>query len=89
MLNKKILTLITKINDKISSEFPNIKIVYISKFNSKTKFEIFYNNTKNNKQINKFNILDGGTKDRIIRKIKYYLYISNIKSKIDKNIILI
>lgn len=73
---------INKINKKLSSEFPNTKIIIIDvKIN---KLEIFYNKSRNNNK-NNFYQLDGGTKDRIIRRVKILL--SNegfsFKKKID------
>ena len=64
-----------KINYKLSNEFPNTFVkIFISKDKNIT-YEIFFNDNKK-KNINKFNILDGGTKDRIKRKtiklLSYY-----------------
>ena len=77
---------INKINTKLLSEFPNTKIL-ISDIRINC-FEIYYNNSKNIKK-NNFNILDGGTKDRIIRRVKLLLSNKEYVIKNNKNIIIL
>jgi hypothetical protein len=77
---------INKINKKISSEFPNTKIIICD--NRVGSFEIYYNNSKSIKK-NNFNILDGGTKDRIIRRVKLLLSNKEYVLKNNKNIFII
>lgn len=72
------------INNKLSGEFPNTKIIMID--NEIDSLEIYYNNSKTNKK-NNFYTLDGGTKDRIIRRIKLLFKNHGYVVKITKNII--
>jgi hypothetical protein len=75
---------LNKINVKLSGEFPNTKII---QSNIKSDyFEIYYNNSKTNKK-NNFKILDGGTKDRILRRVKILLKNQGFIIMIYKNII--
>ena len=68
----------------MSSEFPNTKIIQNDA--KLDYFEIYYNNSKKKKK-NNFNKLDGGTKDRILRRVKILLKEQGFVVKIDKNII--
>ncbi len=63
---------INVIKNKLTNEYPYINVIVI-KSNNKTYLELCYNPTKNTKNINKFNSLDGGIKDRIVRKTKNLL----------------
>lgn len=74
---------LNKINFILSSEFPNTKIIMVD--NKLNFFEIYYNNSKTNKK-NNFYSLDGGTKDRIIRRVKILLKNKKLTVKIIKNI---
>lgn len=76
---------LNKINLILSKEFPKTKLILAN--TNFSKLEIYYNS--NNNSNNNFNKLDGGTKDRIIRKIKILLLKYGIVSKNDKNIIII
>jgi hypothetical protein len=63
---------INVIKNKLTNEYPYINVIVI-KSNNKTYLELCYNPTKNIQNINKFNSLDGGIKDRIVRKTKNLL----------------
>lgn len=82
---KKILNInLNKINIKLLGEFPYTKIILSDvKHNS---LEIYYNNSRTNKK-NNFYTLDGGTKDRIIRRVKILLKNTGLIVKINKNVI--
>ena len=88
-MSLKKISIIKELNTKISQEFPNIilKIKKITKTN--IIFEIFYNITKSDNKINKFEIIDGGRKNRIIRKIKNLLKLNNTHNQNQKNIFII
>lgn len=75
---------LNKINYKLTEEFPNTKIIIN---NIKLNYlEIYYNNSKTNKK-NNFYTLDGGTKDRIFRRVKILLKNQGFVIKFYKNII--
>lgn len=80
----KKVDIIKKISMTLSNEYPGIKLSI--KLNKKLEknlieFEIFYNISKKNNTENKFKILDGGIKDRIIRKTKNLIKMSGLESK--------
>lgn len=91
--NRKKIYLIKKISDELKLEFPNISLKIKKKKSSYIIFVIYYlpntNNTTNTNNINKFNIIDGGRKDRIIRKTRNLLKLENIVYKNHKNIFVI
>jgi len=70
---KKIINKINTINTKLSEEFPNLTLKYANSINNKIKMCLFYNQNKISNITNNFEMLDGGIKDRIIRKTKYLL----------------
>ena len=81
---------LSKINFVLSKEFPKTKLILAN--TDFSKLEIYYNsnnNLINNNSNNNFNKLDGGTKDRIIRKTKILLLKEGIVGKNNKNIIII
>lgn len=79
-INKIKINTLKKINIKLSNEFPDIELK-IFKVNNYIQIEIFNSNTKENK----FNIIDGGRKNRIIRKLKYLLKINDLEYSHKKN----
>ena len=87
---RKKIYLINKISDELKLEFPNISLKIKKKIKSNIIFEIHYlPNTNNTNNINKFDIIDGGRKDRIIRKTRNLLKFENIVYKNYKNIFVI
>ena len=86
-MNKK--KLLNELNNELSQEFPDIKLK-IRKIIDKVYiiFEIFHNTNKSN-NINKFEIIDGGKKNRIIRKLKSLINFRNISYKNNKNFFVI
>lgn len=87
---RKKIYLINKISDELKLEFPNISLKIKKKIKSNIIFEIHYlPNTNNTNNINKFDIIDGGRKDRIIRKTRNLLKLENIVYKNYKNIFVI
>lgn len=56
------------IKKKLCEEFPYIDLI-ITQQKDKIKLELYYCSLKNS-TTNKFNMLDGGIKDRVIRKTK-------------------
>jgi len=72
IINKK-LNLIKELSKKLFAEFPGIVIKIKQKVKTNIIFEIFYNMKKTDSKTNKFNIIDGGRKNRIITKLKYLL----------------
>jgi hypothetical protein len=84
---RKKIYLINKISNELKLEFPNISLEIKKKIKSNIIFEIYFLTNKNN--INKFDIIDGGRKDRIIRKTRNLLKLSNILYKNHKNIFVI
>lgn len=88
IMNKK--KLINELNNELSQEFPDIKLKIIKIIDKLyIIFEIFHNTNKSNKNINKFEIIDGGRKNRIIRKLKSLINFRNISYKNNKNIFVI
>ena len=76
---RKKIYLINKISNELKLEFPNISLKIKKKIKSNIIFEIHYlPNTNNTNNINKFDIIDGGRKDRIIRKTRNLLKFENI-----------
>ena len=87
---RKKIYLINKISDELKLEFPNISLEIKKKIKSNIIFGIHYlPNTNNTNNINKFDIIDGGRKDRIIRKTRNLLKFENIVYKNYKNIFVI
>jgi len=86
-MSKKIF--INKLNDKLSKEFPEIQLKITKILKTYIIFEIFYNTTKSDSETNKFNIIDGGRKNRIIRKLKSLLNLINIQFHNIHNIFII
>lgn len=88
---KKKFFIINEINKKLSLEFPNILLRIKNMFSSNIIIEIYYIPTKQSlyNNTNKFNIIDGGRKDRIIRKTKILFKLKNIIYKNNKNIFII
>lgn len=84
---RKKIYLINKMSDKLKLEFPNISLKIKKKNSSYIIFEIYYLPNTNN--TNKFDIIDGGRKDRIIRKTRNLLKSTNIVYKNHKNIFVI
>jgi hypothetical protein len=78
---------IKKISVKLSNEYPGIKLLMKSEI--KIEIELFFNISKTNKKVNKFRMLDGGIKDRIIRKTKNLLKLDGIKASNIGNIFII
>lgn len=93
LLNKKI-KLIKKISCALSLEFPNVKLVIKKIIDTNIIFFIFYSSNKTTKSIdltdllksNKFNMIDGGRKSRIIRKTKYLIKSHSIEYMNNKNV---
>jgi len=87
---RKKINLINKISNELMTEFPNISLKIKKKDSSYIIFEIYYlPNTTNTNNINKFDIIDGGRKDRIIRKTRNLLKLKNVVYKNHKNIFVI
>jgi hypothetical protein len=82
---------IKKISVKLSNEYPGIKLLikFLMQSEIKIEIEIFFNISKTNKKVNKFMMLDGGIKDRIIRKTKNLLKSDGIKASNIGNIFII
>lgn len=77
--------IIKKINTKLSEEYPNVILLYVGKADDKIKTSLFYNSNKISNISNNFEMLDGGMKERIIRKTKYLLSEHNIIFINEKN----
>lgn len=73
----------------MTTEFQNIGLEIKKKIKSNIIFKIHYLTNKNTNNTNKFDIIDDGRKDRIIRKTKNLLKLSNIVYKNHKNIFVI
>lgn len=86
MMRKKI-HLINKISDELTVEFPNIILKTNKKVSSNIIFVIYYKSKSSD--VNKFYMIDGGRKDRIIRKTKNLLKSKNISYSNRGNIFII
>ena len=84
---RKKINLINKISNELEIQFPNIILKINNIFQSNIIFEIYYKSNLSN--VNKFNIIDGGKKDRIIRKTKNLLKSKNTTYFNRKNIFII
>lgn len=81
---RKKICFINKISDECKFQFPNTSLEIKKKIKSNVIFEIHYSTNKNN--TNKFDIIDGERKDRIIRKTINLLKLANIVYKNHENI---
>lgn len=84
------IKLLKKINVKLKKEFTFVKLkAQMTK--NKIILEIFHNISKNKSSNleNKFYMLDGGIRDRIIRKTKNLLKLNNFTFTNIKNIFII
>ncbi len=81
--------IINKLNAKLSNEFPEIRLKIIKIVKLNIIFEIFHNISKLNSEINKFNMIDGGKKNRIIRKLKFLLNSMDIPNHNNSNVFII
>lgn len=86
---KKKINLINMLSNKLLVEFPNITLKTKKITKTNIIFEIFYNTTKTDTKINKFNIIDGGRKNRIITKLRYLLKEYNTNYNNNQNIFII
>lgn len=84
---RKKIYLINKISDELTVEFPNIILKTNKKVSSNIIFEIYYKSKSSD--VNKFYMIDGGRKDRIIRKTKNLLKSKKISYSNRGNIFII
>lgn len=86
---RKKIHLINKISDELTVEIPNIILKTNKKVSSNIIFEIYYNYKSKSSDVNKFYMIDGGRKDRIIRKTKNLLKSKKISYSNRGNIFII